>query len=291
MNISTIISLIISLIIICLFIYIIIIPIPLTYIVKIFQKRVEYQPNDFAKITPDYTLYSHNNSQQKNLIVVFVGGAFVASNVSTVYGITNSLNDYFKEKYDILIFSYPVRFKYTLNDTLLHANKILSKFIHYENIHILAISAGALLAGVFCKKEADKTTSVEIGIPQIGIKFKSFIGICGVYDYRFKSDLITQLFKIYILKKIKKISYYTCYGINLPKLIISSKYDFLIQQTVDYIQKEPTKDYKIYETYLPHSFVQLINLSDSINALQRICTFISQVDDDTNKSDNMAAVL
>jgi hypothetical protein len=285
--------------------YYVINPSPLKLIVLKTFAEANYTPNQNAEILNLYTIYKspkpptpsnninylHRDTSNKNLIVMFVGGAFLFGDCRNVLGIGNYLNDLFKERYDIVTFDYPVRFKYTLKDTMLHINKVLINFIMYENIHVVSISAGTLLAGAFYRKEQDINVSRRMQIPQIGIRFKSFIGLSGLYETTFNSDVLTSLFRFYIMRGTPGIEHYTCFGIDLPKLIITATSDFLFAQSVKFIQNESNVEHEIYRNkHLPHAFMQLMNLDESQKSMTQIYNFIERIDKENNNNKQYSIV-
>lgn len=274
------------------------------------QPAADYAPHEAAQVTPKYTLYRQRRKRQhyraaaaaadddtqyiltKNLIVCFVGGAMMTSSRKCVYGALNYLYEHLtlqqqpkhgrrsKNNYDILVFKYPVRFESTLHQSMLSINETLSQFTHYERVHAIGFSVGAMLAGAFHQKESNKTIAETMKIPQIGMTFTTFVGICGLYETTFAAEILTKLFKFYILSKTPSAHNYTCYGMNIPRLIISSTSDFLFPQSSKFIQEQPVA-YKIYQSQtLPHSFPQYINLPEARDALNRIIAFIRQNDQD-----------
>lgn len=289
MDVWTLISTLLSIIIIGLTIWMIITPAPLKLILNKIYFQDDYNANVNANVTPDYTLYSMPNSKHDKLIVIFVGGAFLFSIVSNVYGIMNVLNEKLTDKYDILTFSYPVRFKYTLKDSLIGINKILSQFVHYPVVHAVGVSAGVLLAGAFYQKESNLTVAQQMQVPQIGMQFKSFCGLSGIYETKLNTDLLTTLFDFYIMRNTPSKLKYTCYNMPIPKYVISAKSDFLLAQTVKYAQNEPCQ-YHIYDSLtLPHAFSQLINLPEALDSLDRISQFIVNVDANNNNNNNTSS--
>lgn len=277
---TTIISTILSLVALGLLIWLVIVPTPLKIVVDAICPSVKYAPNSNALVNANYTFYSNHGSKHDKLVIVFLGGSLLFSNILTIYGITNLLNEKFGNSYDIVTFSYPTRFKYTVRDALLSINKSLADFINYDTIHAVGISVGALLAGAFYQKEKFKVNSDAMQVPQIGIQFKTFSALSGVFETKFNASILTALFKFYIMRNTPSLLKYTCYGMNIPKLIICAKSDFLLAQTVKFIRHEPC-EYHIYESplsLLPHAFSQFINLPEARDSIDRIVTFINKND-------------
>lgn len=264
--------------IVCL-IYFAFVPSVVKPIISHFIPNTVYKPNANHVIKENYTLYTNAQSKHNRLIVIIPGGAGLFSGIENIYGLLNQLNDKLGDTYDIVTFTYPVRFKYTIRESMLAINGILKNFLHYEEVHAIGISFGTLLIGAFYHKESLKLISDQMNIPQIGLKFKSLTGICGMYEPKFNVDIMTWLFNLYIMRNTPAIKQYTCYDMRIPKLIISSKSDFLVAQSAKFIQSESC-DYKIYDSkILPHAFPQFINLDEAKNAIQLISNFIRKLDE------------
>lgn len=273
-------SIIITIAFIVCFVYFIVNPIPLKFICRCYIPDVAYEPNKNANIDNRYSFYTNpNKANSNNLVVVFPGGAGLFSELNNIYGLTNTLNENLGPDYDILALKYPVRFKSTIQESLIEINDILLQFIHYDNVHAIGVSFGALLIGAFYHKEMSMEAARSMGLAQIGMKFKSFVGICGMYDVKFNAKLITWLFEMYIMRGTPGIKRYTCYNMTIPRYVVSAKSDFLLAQTSQYIQNEELTKYKVYDsTTLPHAFPQYINFPEAIEVLQEIATFIKMVD-------------
>lgn len=227
------------------------------------------------------TSFESSTPQSKTkLIVVFIGGSFLFRDLTSHYGIGNELYKLFQnDGYDIMLMSYPVRFSHTLQQSMLSINDTLQKFLRkYDSFYAIGYSAGALLATVFMQKEADLSYSQQIQIPQIGISFKKFVGICGLYYPQFNNNLIlTKLFYYYILRKTTNGKMYSSSNPleKIPKLVISSTTDFLYNQTTKFIQNTPNTTYKIFNNpSLTHTFVENINLLETVESLNLIHKFI-----------------
>lgn len=272
-----IISFIVSFVVICTIVWLILKPVPLKVLAQYFYPNNNYAPNGNAIVSSRYTLYSSSTSGHKNLIVVFIGGALLTSNVENSYGMCNYLNEQLGYDYDILTFNYPVRFKNTLHQTMLSINGILSDFLHYENVHALGISFGALLAGAFYQKESTQSISKHMQVPQIGMEFKSFAAVSGLFETTFNTRLLTKLFSFYTLHATPSPINYNCYGLQIPKLILNARSDFLIAQTVKFIRTEVCTSHIYESTTLPHPFVQYLNLPEARDAIIRISKFITQI--------------
>lgn len=275
---GTLISTLISVFIICLLVYFAIYPEPIKFVLSALYINPEYEANENATKTAKTTLYSNPGSKHDKLIVVFIGGGGLFSKMTNIYGFTNKLNELMGSDYDILTFEYPIRFKNTILDSMLAINKILLDYIHYTTIHAVGISFGSLLAGAFYNKEMTLTKSSGMSVPQIGMRFTSLCVLSGVLECNFNVDIITKLFKFYIMRNTPGIINYTCYGLPIPKFIVSANSDFLVAQTSKFIQNE-TCEYKIYDSKtLPHAFCQLTNLDEAVDSIKRVRDFIIKVD-------------
>lgn len=245
-----------------------------------------YEPRDSDSTVTverrnDYTLYRATDEQRQNerLIVVLIGGAFLFNNLRTHYGFSNLLHERAsKDGYDLMVVRYPVRFRNTMRDMMLSLNKSLSEVLRYRVYHAIGFSAGALLAGTFVRKEDDKAYAEKIRVPQIGLRFSSFVGLCGLYEPVFDVQLFTRLFSFYVSRGTPGAKLYTCYGLRIPRFVVSSNQDILYAQTVKYLRSEPDVRRKIFDKRLPHSFVQMINLPESVETIDLIAQFIQSVD-------------
>lgn len=277
LTIASLFNIIITILILVGIIYTIIIPWPAKLICRYYSPDIVYEKNENANVTSKYTLYTSTGSKHDKLVIVFPGGAGLFSELNNVYGLMNTLNTHLGSDYDILTFSYPTRFKSTIQQSMLAINTILLEFIHYTEIHAIGISFGCLLAGAFYQKESHLRISSMMSVPQIGMKFNSFVGICGIYDTRFNSSIITWLFRTYIMHKTNALKYYSCYNMNIPKYIVSAKSDFLVAHAVKFIKSEQS-EYQIYDTrLLPHAFPQFLNLNEARETLDKISAFIKKI--------------
>lgn len=278
MGVGVIFSILVSILILSVLVLIVLFPEPIKPLISALVPNIEYQQNDNAKLIGKTTLYSNPTSNHDKLIVVFIGGCGLFSNRNNFYGMTNVMNELMGSNYDILLFEYPVRFKNTILETMLAINKILVDYIHYTTIHAVGVSFGSLLAGAFCQKEAFISKALAMKVPQIGMRFASLSAVSGVLDCSFSAQLMTSLFNFYIMRNTPGILNYTCYGLQIPRLVISATTDFLVAQTTRFIQNE-VGQYKIYNSKnLPHAFIQYINLEEAIDAIGRIRDFILNID-------------
>lgn len=272
----TILKVLISIIIIACVIWMLHSPSILKPLISYWVPQIKYIPSKYATITNDYTLYSRKDVMPATrLLVWFQGGSFVYCNLSSSYGLLNNLYDKL-QNFDILCINYPVRFEHTVHDAMLSINQTLSKFLTYHEYHAAGISAGVLLQGTFIKKERSMNVANIIKVPQIGIHFTSFIGINGVYNTHFSSPLLTYLFEYYIMRNTPGIEAYDCEHIMIPRLIITSKQDFLHQQTENFIANEPST-VKVYNNdRLTHASPLFQNIPESLDIVQTISTWLME---------------
>lgn len=277
----TIFTVLLTLVTIYLLVVVVLRPSPVKLLIRQLHPNAEYKPNaKTSMVTEKYTLYSRPTSKHDKLIVVFMGGCGLFSHLHSIYGITNWLDDYLGEHYDVVTFSYPTRFKHTIHDSMLSINRSLMDFINYETVHVVGVSFGVLLAGAFYQKETSLEKSTAMNIPQIGLKFKSFIALSGLFELTFNARLITNIVDYYIMRNVPAKIHYTCYSMLIPKLVISSYSDFLVAQTVKFCSiEQQSTECKVYDTAtLPHAFTQFTNLPEAVDSLKRIAAFIHKVD-------------
>lgn len=264
-------KILLSLVLITLVVYFLITPQPVVPLIFALFPDASYPIHTDAIERDNYTLYTTTTNSK--LLVWFNGGAFLASDRTQTYGFLNKLYDRL-EGFDILVFDYPVRFKSTIKQTMLAINKTLSQFLNYKEYHAGSLSAGSLLLGAFCQKETSPMISKEMQVPQIGITFQSFIGVSGLYETQFYSEILTSMFKFYIMRNTPGYKYYTAYGLNIPKLIISCKNDFLYLQTLKYIAMEPNENIIYENPNLTHGFCLWLNHKESFDVIDSIVDFI-----------------
>lgn len=281
---GTLFSILISLIVLAIIIWYVLYPEPIKYVLLARQPGPKYEANANATKTATSTLYSSPESKHETLVVIFIGGGALFSDMSSCYGFANQLNENLGPEYDILVFQYPVRFKHTVLDAMLATNKILMNYIHYKTVHAVGISFGSILAGAFYQKETALLKSTAMKVPQIGMKFSTLSMLSGLVECEFNVDLLTKLFKFYIMRGTPGLKYYTCYGLPIPKFLASANTDFLISQTAKFIQQEHC-EYKIYQSKtLTHAFCQYMNLDEALDVNKRVSDFIKNND---NKSLNI----
>lgn len=219
------------------------------------------------------TLYFRSGNSK--LLVWFIGGSFIFSQRDQVYGFLNKLFDKIGHEFDILTFQYPVRFKYTLQQSMLAINDILKDYIlQYDEHYAGSMSAGTLLLGAFCQKEKSVKVAKDIGVPQIGLQFKKLISICGLFEPEFNSSLLNGIFNFYIARGTPGIKYYSFYNLSPDKLVIGSVSDFLYQQTLKFISTEKCTFRIFTNPQLGHVFCKLLNYAESLDTIDMISKFL-----------------
>lgn len=232
---------------------------------------VKYEPSKYAKVYDNYTFYTRGKAEK--LVVWLNGGAFLFSNNEYSYGFINSMFESL-ENYDIVMIKYSVRFNHTLHDIMNDVNKVLKKFIHYKEYIGCAFSAGVLLMGSFIAKELQPSIAKTLNVDYLGLKFTKFIGINGIYSNNFDSVFLKNLFNFYVLRGTFEKKYYTCYNLNIEKLIIASKNDFLFNQTEKFIATEKSKPVIFERDSLTHNFFQYTHLDETKITIGQIRDFL-----------------
>lgn len=257
-------------------------PVILKPMLRRYAASMRYEPLPVAKRSSQYIVYSESEPseiKQRDLIVLFIGGAFLIQSIEAYYGIANQLYTLMSKTHDVLVVQYPVRFAHTITESMLVLNQTLAEVaMPYKACHFVGFSAGALLAGTFIRKEMNKLVSQSIEVPQIGLRVDSMISVCGMLYSSFDNDILNWVFQYYIMHKTKSPKSYGAQALNVPTLVISCKDDILYNQTVRYVQSEPCQS-KIFDERLPHVFAQMINLPESKIVVERIAEFIK---DSTN---------
>lgn len=267
------------------FIYSLYVPVIFKPLITSMIPSRQYECNDNARqISDTCTLYSR--AKGSKLVVIFVGGSFITSRLHTHYGLSNALNEQLGDSYDILMFGYPTRFQNlysspTIRDTMLYINRIFSaEYISkYSEYHAIGVSAGALLASAFIRKESDKQASQDMKVPSIGLTFSTLVTICGVLTTEFHIKTITKLFDFYIMRSTPGRRHYSAFNLDssVRKLVISAYNDFLFAQSNQLAMREQTTEKVFFQgPDLPHSFVQAHLLPESKVAIKRISDFIAQ---------------
>lgn len=242
-----------------------------------------YLPSQYYKLAANarevgrYTVYTGANKlQSPNLLVWFSGGGFLYSDRKTSYGLLNELSAKLPD-FDVLVFDYPVRFSYTVRESLLAVNSVLAEAAvgKYANYYAGGMSAGVMLMGAFQSKETTPTVADRIKVPATGIKFKAIVGVCGLYRSSFDNRLLNAMFQFYIMRGTPAPELYSCYGLTgTPKLVISATTEYLYTQTYRFLTMEPCESKVYTNDLLKHSFPLLNNCPEARDSVKRIAAFI-----------------
>nr|WOJ45412.1 GrBNV gp19-like protein [Apis mellifera nudivirus] len=267
-----------TLVVLGLLIYIVLRPAPLKPLIRLALASPTYELNRTHVISSDNTHILYGSSQTERLAILLIGGAFLFNDFTSHFGMSNTLADLLiGQKINLLMLRYPVRFTNTVYDAMISINNSLR--VHatrYKQCYMIGFSAGALLAGVFIRKEQSRALANLIKVPQIGISARAFVGICGLYDVNFDNDIISKLFGFYIMKNTPEYKRYHCRDLTIPTFLISSTNDILIGQTRQFVETQQCT-YKLFNEKLPHAFIQYINLPQSQEALKLISEFVIAV--------------
>lgn len=278
------IKIIITLTVIVILILLTMYPVPLKYVIKKYTKGPRYDKNENALEVDEFTLYQNETVPNKPnaLLICFNGGAFLFSEKKTMYGLLNKISDSVQDyNIDILVFNYPIRFKYTIHDSLVGCNEVISKVLkiyngRYQRFYGLGYSAGVILMGAFQRKETVSGVSRSLNIPILGVKLSAMICINGLYSLDLYNKLINQLFKWYIVRGTALQQYYSAYKLeDTPKLIIGAEYEFLYAQTHLFLNSEPTSKSLIFNNKeLTHLFPLYYETSESQQCVSEIASFL-----------------
>lgn len=275
MTLTSIVRTVVSLIIVILVLVILWTPYPLKSLILKIIPNANYKLSEHAREVGSITLYSPSNKDggkaNKRLFVWFTGGAFISGTRTGCYGILNRLYDQIGDTFDIIAFDYPTRFQATLKQTLEEITKTLQPYIGlYDEYFCGGMSAGVYLMGSFVNKEMNPVAASEMGVRKIGMQIAGMICVNGVFEGHFNSDIIDWLFNFYIARGTPGKRYYTCYGIQTPKLVIGCRRDFLFPQTYKFITLEPTESHIYPEDTLTHVFPLFINLPQARDSIDRM---------------------
>lgn len=259
-------------------IYIALRPSPLKPLIRLALASPTYELDKKHVISSDNTHIMYGNSKNESLAILLIGGAFIFNDFTSHYGMSNSLADLLiNQKINLLMLRYPVRFSNTVYDAMISINDSLrTHATRYKQCHMIGFSAGALLAGMFIRKEQSRALANLIKVPQIGISARTYVGICGLYDVNFDNEIISKLFGFYIMKNTPEYKRYNCRELNIPTFLISSINDILVGQTRQFVETQQCS-YKLFKEKLPHAFIQYINLPQAQEALKLISEFIGKV--------------
>lgn len=228
------------------------------------------------------SLYRGTMSAGDNLIVWFQGGAFLRTDRRSTFGTINDLSKTMPT-FDIVTFDYPVRFKHTITDALECTYRVIdvvrrtnNNIDAYTNMHAICSSAGVLLAGAFQQNETYDRANKKIGIPRSGIPFRSITSFCGLLSKSFGNYYLDKLFRLSIMRGTAGIEYYTCNDLpKTPKFIVSTVDDYLLFQTIEYIDTEPCTSHIYRSTNLLHTFALMPHLSETQDLIKKVSSFIT----------------
>lgn len=251
--------------------------------------RKNYTLHPDAIKGPSYVFYtnkSHNcsNSGNKNLLIWFHGGGFVACRSSNAYGVLNevykALNDD-KNNLDILTFDYPpLSYSNSVKDIMLHVNKLfqgLNIAQHYKHIYGCGFSAGALLMGAHQVKEENAEKAELMQVPAIGVKFSSLIAVSGLLTSSFYNPILDYTFKRYYFKRTPSYNLYSWYLLNhntTRKLVISAENDFLFKQSHHYVSQYPCEHAFFTNKSLDHCSMLELSVKECQDMIAKIVTFL-----------------
>lgn len=231
------------------------------------------------------------DGNNKKLIVVLIGGAFLFSSLNAYYGfcrvLLERLND---QSFALLLLSYPVRWNATMRDAMLSINRTLAEFERrneFLDYHFVGFSAGALYTGTFINKEYNTELAKALDIERLGILAKSCTLVNPMIDgSSFGNVWLNRIFAWYIARGTKNAKKYSCLlrggdssrvidGLghqSVPVLAITSTRDILYEQARLVLRYMPNSQTKIFSgnEALPHSFVQQIERKESIEAIDAI---------------------
>lgn len=249
-------------------------PVPVKPILKRVFPTPDFSPsNDVTALSEYSAFYGNVKSRKPNLLIVAVGGSFLLSNLSTHFGFVNELYKRVSDNFDALLVGYPTRFRYTLRDMMLSINNSVSQQQGYKSYHAIGFSAGALLLGTFERKERDPKFAKDIDIPRIGSTISSFVSICGLLQPNFGVTLYDALYSYYIARGTPSWKLYTCYGMQIPRMIVTSRDDLLFDQSVDFLATQSAKEL-VFQDKLPHTFAQNVKLPQSIQVIDAVAKFV-----------------
>lgn len=255
-------------------------PVPVKPILKRIFPTPDFTPSSAVTDTTKYSAFYGNTSTRKpNLLIVAVGGSFLLSNLSTHFGFVNELYNRVSSTFDVLLVGYPTRFRNTLRDMMLSINGSVSKHTQegkYASYHAVGFSAGALLLGTFERKERDAKFANDIDVPRIGTTISSFVSICGLLEPKFNVTLYDALYSFYIARGTPAWNLYTCYGMQIPRLIVTANGDLLFDQSLNFLSTQAAKEL-VFRQKLPHTFAQNIKLSQSLQVIDTVAKFLKPV--------------
>ena len=224
------------------------------------------------------TLYQRSNKPSKSCILWFGGGAFISGSKKGVYGMMNAIHES-ELNIDQITFTYPLRFDYTLQDMIKSANDVVLKFKDtYKSFHLIGISAGALLAGTFARKEMLPNTADHIQVEKLGVTVKSLSFLSPCLSFDFQSSIVAAIAKYYIGRGTPYLSEYNCNNLHLPTLIVTSVSDPLseLSKTFSKSNKCTLKTYS--DDVTNHAFMLNMAYKQSHEVISLLVDFIKSND-------------
>lgn len=230
-----------------------------------------------GKVVKDYTIYEKPNAV--GCLLWLPGGSFVTALRPPTYGLLNEFHARTDFPYDQIVYEYPCRFKSNLLETLKAITKQASILSKYKSIHVLGISAGALFAGVFTKKETDSNMANYLGIESIGLPIQSLclLSPCSSLQ-QFSSNILNSLAKFYLGRGTKNFQYYNCSGITVPVYLVTSQSDPLSTTALKIINSNASYKYKVYDDdkISGHAFMQNISFPRTQEVIEQVASFIQE---------------
>lgn len=268
-----------ALTLLAIYVGVIVLPIPIKALIGRHIYHHDYEPSSDAIEYDEVNRYAHYaaapDKRKRRLCVLFVGGAFMFANLRTHLGLANLLYETIGKTHDLLVVSYRTRFLYTIRDSMLSLNETLSRFLDYDEYCAIGVSAGALLAGAFARKESDEAASRKMNVPRIGMTFERLVGICGVYSVDFGNDLLNAVFRYYVMRHTPSPKSYDWRGLSRPMMLVSVKRDILHGQTLALLASESARSL-IFSKPLSHAFAQMTNLPETVTTVREIAKFLTE---------------
>jgi hypothetical protein len=249
-----------------------------TVIVPIINKYFKTSDYDCigGTIYSDYTIYEKEGAV--GCLLWLPGGSFLTALRRPIYGLLNEFYARENFPYDQIVYEYPCRFAYTLQETLksitTRCKILLSK---YNSIHIVGISAGGLLSGIFTKKETDSSIAKYLDVESLNLPIQSLslLSPCSSLD-QFSSKFLNSLAKFYLGRNTKNFQYYNCDGIKIPVYLVTSQSDPLHTSALKIITSNLSYKYKLYDDdgISGHAFMQNISFPRTQEVIEQVASFI-----------------
>lgn len=280
--------------------YIVIVPEPVKYLLLKTNKPIQLYDADplyaihintdtgtiVTKVEDgDVTFYrssSKIDDSNTNLVVWFNGGAFLTTDRRASFGTINCLMQKGHNNTDIVTFDYPTRFKYTVQQSLLHAQKIAQLFFktrHYKSVHAIGMSAGVMLAGAFQMNEINNDANKKMKLPRTGIRFQSIVTLCGLMMPNFQDRYLNAAFKFYMMRGTPGAEFYTCENITTPMYVVSADSEYLYSQSFRFIQSNSDVRHDLFSnaSYLKHTFPLEIEYNETQRVIDNIIDFQNSI--------------